>query len=511
MTTSITLNEEISGPKIDKVARIIVAYLRKKLKLKDLFAMPAAEEWKNSKGHGFGIRLFSPKTGKSLRLNWQNAGTVGFFNVKSADYWDGKEKAPYHIEFSSLIALVKVIPAIAEFILSGAKDKIISVGSKSTDLSESLNESLTLMESNFDPDRMFARILEIATQEKFNKGAINREFKRPGIDVFEVMAEMFPTAINRNGNRFGWFGTPDDTKAIRAAKDEILRRAQIETGVVSRGPAKESYAIDPEVEAMENDRERLTYEQQLSDLEDLIRLTVSGSSNALFVAGRGGIGKTTTVEKVLNELGKTDGDGYFLNAGSATAAGLYRLFAKYRDTIILFDDSDSALADQEARNLLKGATDTKRVRKLVWSKAGKNIVDPKDFDDDIDEILDQDLLPAYFEFTGRVIFISNLKIDKLDPDGALRTRAFMISIDPTDVEVYDFMGKIVGNMKIEGDLELSIDDRQHVVDLLRNSKNSKQTANLRKLSRGLAMKAGSIRAGVNVSDAELARMISTYA
>jgi len=49
-----------------------------------------------------------------------------------------------------------------------------------------------------------------------------------------------------------------------------------------------------------------------------------------------------------------------------------------------------------------------------------------------------------------------------------------------------------------------------VVGLLRGSK-SKQTANLRKLSRALNMFAGTLKAGVSISDNELTRMISTYA
>ncbi len=34
-----------------------------------------------------------------------------------------------------------------------------------------------------------------------------------------------------------------------------------------------------------------------------------------------------------------------------------------------------------------------------------------------------DTLPRYFDFTGKIIFISNLPLDKLDPDGALRHTA----------------------------------------------------------------------------------------
>jgi hypothetical protein len=237
-------------------------------------------------------------------------------------------------------------------------------------------------------------------------------------------------------------------------------------------------------------------------------MTVSGASNALFVAGRGGVGKTYTTEKILGQMGLTDGKGYFKNTGSASAAGIYSLLFKYKNDIVFFDDSDDALGDQEARNIFKAATDTKKIRKLVWNKMGKNIVDPDEMTDD--EILDAGLIPRFFEFTGKIIFISNLPLQKLDPDGALRTRAFVVNIDPTIMEIYDFMDKIVDKIPLEEGLQLDLKARKHVVELLRKS-TSKQAPSLRKLSRGLNMAAGAIAAGVTVSDEELRRMIQTYA
>lgn len=238
-------------------------------------------------------------------------------------------------------------------------------------------------------------------------------------------------------------------------------------------------------------------------------MTVSGAANALFIAGRGGIGKTFTVEKVLKDAGLSDGNGYFKNTGTASAAGIYSLLFKNQDGIILFDDSDDALKDQESRNIFKAATDTNKIRKLVWNKMGKNVVEPDEYEDP-QELIDANLIPRFFNFTGKVIFISNLKMDKLDPDGALRTRAFMIEIDPTETEIYDFMETIVGKIKLDGDFDLDLKTRTSVVDMLRKGK-SKQSANLRKLARALNMMAGTIKSGVSVSKSELTRMIETYA
>lgn len=197
-------------------------------------------------------------------------------------------------------------------------------------------------------------------------------------------------------------------------------------------------------------------------------------------------GKTQTVEDMLHAAGKSDGEGYFKITGSATPVGIYRILYNHRRDIVLFDDSDSALNDQEGRNLFKAASDTKKVRKISWMKGGKNFVDPQDFDEDNDD----ELLPRYFEFTGKIIFISNLPLNKLDPDGALRTRGYVINVDPTNEEIYDFMLKIANKIPLDVDYPLGEKERLEVVEVLRTRKVGDKTANLRSLVRALNTRAG---------------------
>jgi hypothetical protein len=69
------------------------------------------------------------------------------------------------------------------------------------------------------------------------------------------------------------------------------------------------------------------------------------------------------------------------------------------------------------------------------------------------------------------------------------------------------MEEICDKVPLQSGLSLSHKDRLKVISILRQGK-SKQTANLRKLSRGLNMYAAG---GANLNDEELIRMISTYA
>ena len=507
------ITEELATGSLQKAGNIILRYLRKKTGIKTMFANLGLEKFKNSNGAGYGLRYYAPgKKIESIRFNWKSVGSANSQNLTSIDMWNGSTSGPtYHISFDRDVSLVQVLPQIADMVKSG-KVKTGKFTTYPTDISlkEDLNvEDLNILTEAVDPDDAYDNVVSLISSPGFTKQKVFKVWKSVGIKIFDEMEAQNPAIIKKVGRQYVWKGSKKDEKKLLSQKSNILASIGATSGTIRSGSSKETYSHDPQLDELEANKEKLTYDKQLADLENLIKMTVSGASNALFVAGRGGIGKTYTVEKVLGSMGLSDGQGYFKNTGTASAAGIYSLLFKYQNEIVFFDDSDDALKDQESRNMFKAATDTKKVRKLVWNKMGKNVVEPDEYEDP-QELIDDGKIPRFFEFTGKVIFISNLKMDKLDPDGALRTRAFMIEIDPTDAEIYDFMETIVDKIKLDGDLHLDSATRKRTVDLLRKGK-SKQTANLRKLSRALNMQAGSLKSGVNISDSDLTRMIETYA
>ena len=501
------LVEALSTTGVVKATPVITSYLKGKIGA-DLFHFPEPEGYTNSSGSGYGIRYFVPSGNRSFRINWSAPNSIGESGIQSLDVWLNGPSS-YHFDFDAAVSLVKVLPLIAAILDGGVKGSSVRVTPNDVPLNEAASSEATtkyLVEA-VDPIEAFDGIMGMAKGgelKKFGPGSSYDVYRTTGTKIYDEIGARFPKLLVKDGVKFVWKGTPADVKQIEAAKDKILDAIGATRATITRGSA-EKYKVDSKVEEMENNVEKLSYVKQLEDLENLISLTLAGSANALFIAGRGGIGKTHTVEKVLAKHGLHDNAGYFKNTGTASAAGIYALLFRHKNGIIVFDDSDDALGDQEARNIFKAATDTKKVRKLVWNKMGKNIVDP-DGEMSDEEILDAGLIPRYFEFTGKIIFISNLPMAKLDPDGAIRTRAYLIDIDPTDVEVYDFMEKICDDIPLQEGLKLDHAQRLRVVRLLRGSL-SKQSANLRKLSRGLNMAAS----GISVSDAELTRMIGTYA
>lgn len=423
-------------------------------------------------------------------------------SLHSVDLWDGHNEFPHrHIEFDEDTSIVKMLPTIVDVMLNPYAH--ITTAIPVDDLKESFGESQkVLLEKAESLDVWEEVIIALKDKKNINRGyhEIMGDIGSRASKIMGKIREIYPDAFAKDGRRIFYTGKLDIDNVISRQNEIIGDVGGIGIKVTS-GFSKEEIKIPKEIQAMEDEGlEKLSYEEQLKDLAVLLKLLIRGASNSLWIAGRGGTGKTHMIEKGLAEAGLRDGAGYFKNTGSASPIGIYKLLFRYKNEIILFDDSDGALADQDSRNILKAATDTKKVRKLVWNKESKNMVDP----DEIDPEDETDTrIPKYFEFTGKVLFISNLPLSKLDPDGALRTRGLIIDISPTDDELLNFMEKIIDDIPLEEGLKLDHESRLAVVQILR--KNTRGAINLRKLVRGL-----NIRAALgDTSDVE--RMLRLYA
>ena len=141
-------------------------------------------------------------------------------------------------------------------------------------------------------------------------------------------------------------------------------------------------------------------------LHEMTKATVSGDIRAMIVSGPPGVGKSFGVEQEIDKATMFDKlAGKRLRAevvkGSATPIGLYQTLYKYSDAncVVVFDDCDSILLDDVALNLLKGALDSGKKRKISWLSESSS--------------LRREGIPDSFEFKGSAIFITNLKFDKM--------------------------------------------------------------------------------------------------
>jgi hypothetical protein len=148
---------------------------------------------------------------------------------------------------------------------------------------------------------------------------------------------------------------------------------------------------------------------------------------SLIVTGEGGLGKTHSVSQAIDVTGLQDNE-YVFFKGYSTARGLYNTLYDNNGKLIIFDDCDSVLEDKIAVNILKSALDSYETRKKSWmAKMNKN-----------------DEYPQQFDFTGRIIFISNKT--KSSIDGAILSRSLTVDLTMTPDEKIERMTTILPNI-----------------------------------------------------------------
>jgi hypothetical protein len=233
--------------------------------------------------------------------------------------------------------------------------------------------------------------------------------------------------------------------------------------------------MDVHIAAVAEKQSRFDINTRFGFVEKLVNMVASGVQPSAVITGEGGLGKTYTVIKTLESNGLKDISdladfqvGDVLNArkcftmvkGYSTAKGLYRTLFENQKSVIVFDDCDAVLKDPVALNLLKGALDSYGKRIISWN------ADMKDDD-----------LPRSFEFTGRVIFISNMDQDKIDQ--AIRSRSMMIDLSMSTDQKIDRMEFIAGLAEFLPEYDAKI--KSDALALIREIKDEVKEISLRTL------------------------------
>ena len=138
----------------------------------------------------------------------------------------------------------------------------------------------------------------------------------------------------------------------------------------------------------------------------MTQMSIDGVVRGMVVTGPPGVGKSFGVEKVLEKnslFDKLAGKKlrFGIEKGAASAIGLYKLLYNYADkgNVLVLDDCDTVLYDETSLNLLKAALDSSKKRRLSWNTDSA--------------LLRREGIPDSFEFKGSVIFITNLRFDKV--------------------------------------------------------------------------------------------------
>jgi hypothetical protein len=190
-----------------------------------------------------------------------------------------------------------------------------------------------------------------------------------------------------------------------------------------------------------------TINQRFEILGNLTQMVIGGITPSLIVTGEGGLGKTHSITQTIKSTDMTTND-YVFFKGYSTARGLYNTLFDNNGKLIIFDDCDSVLEDKVALNILKSALDSYETRTISWmAKMNRN-----------------DEYPQQFNFTGRIIFISNKSKESMND--AILSRSLTVDLTMTPNDKVERMSAILDSILPEYGLEV----KTEALDFLKSVK-----------------------------------------
>lgn len=190
--------------------------------------------------------------------------------------------------------------------------------------------------------------------------------------------------------------------------------------VSGRDEVKMETHTETETEAMDRIATRFAV------LDEMSMACISGDIRAMIVTGPAGIGKSHGVNLQMEKASMFDRLAsnkvrFEVVKGAMSGIGLFAKLYKFSDAknVLVFDDCD-IWEDQDALNVLKGALDSGKTRRISWNKDSR--------------ILRDEGIPNSFNFNGSVIFITNKSFDdkkagKMQPHlDALQSRCHFLDL-----------------------------------------------------------------------------------
>ena len=307
--------------------------------------------------------------------------------------------------------------------------------------------------------------------------------------VFQLVEQYKFTAKGgyvtvKNGGKFPGFPEDIRVKVEGMSNYEFVSAAEF----IEQGNTHIAEAVALET-AQESDEEVIArIRQRFEILDEMTTAATTGDIRAMIVSGPPGVGKSFGVERIVEKACLFDQiSGKRLRAevikGSTSALGLYCALYKHSDAncMLVFDDCDSILLDDTSLNLLKGALDSGKKRKISWLSDS--------------HMLSREGVPNSFEFKGSVIFITNLKFDKMksqklrDHLDALQSRCHYL-----DLTLDTMRDKILRIKQIAQDGELFSEyefaqcEQDEIIDFMEVNKNK-----FREMSLRMAIKLADLR------------------
>ncbi len=396
-----------SAGKTKKVADLLASVLGKDLggEFKQLGGSFGQETFKKRGfGEGRGFKYMN-KAGNMIRFGWMKKAKSQY-QITQVDFWNANAGAKWDtpsisVNLADWMNIVDVVNELKNILVHGA-------------LTENLDEA-TITEARFPPKKLIAYGTSI------------------GVPYDDESSHKYKQMLHDSGNY-----NEDDYRGYSISSGEKEQNSTTATIKAAEKQLNARKYADPDL--------------VFDDIEKLTKVVAMGLQNGLIVAGMAGIGKTFHVEKQMQELlGTNEGPNAkwrHRKGEKLSPFGLYMdLFANRDDMTIVYDDSDSVWKDPDSVNILKSAMDTYKKRTLGWtSKSTTNVEILTDEEraeyyeklytamkEKPEDVGTKIKLPNKFDFTSRIIFISNLKPEKID--SAIRSRSLFMDIYLTREDV----------------------------------------------------------------------------
>lgn len=301
----------------------------------------------------------------------------------------------------------------------------------------------------------------------------------------EIVNQLFPLIKQYQPGAKGGFVTVDGTDVfgpdyskIRVKVDGIHSYVFVDGGpeaVKTSDATPAVVAVEPETD--EQIMKRIG--SRFDILNEMTKAAIAGDVRAMIVTGPPGVGKSFIVEQEVDKSSVFDKiAGRKIRSevikGSATALGLYCALYKYSDPgcVLVFDDSDGLFYDDTSLNLLKGALDTGKKRRISWLADSNQ--------------LRRDDIPESFDFKGTVIFITNINFENVksktlkDHLAALESRCHYV-----DLTINTMREKLlrIRQVAMESDLfadyNFSVTEQTEIIDFISDNHNAMREISLR--------------------------------
>ena len=394
---------ELVNPSLNKAATIIARFVNKKTK-KDFKKFP----FEMITDMGSGVMFYSSK------------GTEAFMVTPAA------AKNPGIV--GSIIYFSDAADAKSDFSISSETFPIVKL----------VGEFVRLMDKKYVASIQESMLLERRTKRAFSKEEIKM-----------IEAKL----------------------AAGMAVNKIADELEVPYSSIMNIKKGQQVVVKPTAAETQNDmtlNDKVKYlEETMEDIYEISRRVAAGAFNSLFISGRAGTGKTYNVERAMKDEGLVDEEDYVMVSGAASVIMMYKKFYQYRNKTLIFDDCDAVFRDENGRNLMKAALDTKKVRKISYLKKTKAVYDPKDVSPEEAFTLEENgIVPNSFEFAGRVIFISNLAKEKADPDGAIRSRSILVYVNPDDATLMERMERLLPHLE---PTEMPLKEKEEIYEFMKNA------------------------------------------